>query len=103
MRPGRLAAACGVLIGTPTYLSTCFHLNDIARRLHGHCMTIAPACLPARPPGQVFATGNEYLERCNGTPAFLAPEMMKPNTRYRCGTRVRRRGPARGVGVLAQI
>lgn len=32
---------------------------------------------------KVFATGNEYLERCNGTPAFLAPEMMKPNTRYR--------------------
>ena len=31
----------------------------------------------------MFATGNEYLERCNGTPAFLAPEMMKPNTRYR--------------------
>ena len=30
---------------------------------------------------KVFATGNEYLERCNGTPAFLAPEMMKPNTR----------------------
>ncbi|MEW5301799.1 MAG: hypothetical protein WDW36_004637 [Sanguina aurantia] len=32
---------------------------------------------------KVFATGNEYLERCNGTPAFLAPEMMRPNTRYR--------------------
>ncbi|KAJ9508791.1 hypothetical protein QJQ45_028102, partial [Haematococcus lacustris] len=32
---------------------------------------------------KIFATGNEYLERCNGTPAFLAPEMMKPNTRYR--------------------
>ncbi|KAG1671651.1 hypothetical protein FOA52_006882 [Chlamydomonas sp. UWO 241] len=32
---------------------------------------------------KVFATNNEYLERCNGTPGFLAPEMMKPNTRYR--------------------
>lgn len=32
---------------------------------------------------KVFATGNEYLDRCNGTPAFLAPEMMKPNTKYR--------------------
>ncbi len=32
---------------------------------------------------QIFATGNEYLERCNGTPAFLAPEMMKPNMRFR--------------------
>jgi calcium/calmodulin-dependent protein kinase kinase 2 len=34
-------------------------------------------------PAQIFATGNEYLERCNGTPAFLAPEMMKPNSRFR--------------------
>eukprot|EP00210_Caulerpa_lentillifera_P004735 g4519.t1 len=32
---------------------------------------------------KVIVSGNEYLERCNGTPAFLAPEMMKPNTRYR--------------------
>eukprot|EP00798_Chlamydomonas_sp_ICE-L_P028505 gene28505-31662_t len=32
---------------------------------------------------KVFATGNEYLSRCNGTPAFLAPEMMKPNSRYK--------------------
>ena len=23
------------------------------------------------------------FDRCNGTPAFLAPEMMKPHTRYR--------------------
>lgn len=44
---------------------------------------------------QVFATGNEYLERCNGTPAFLAPEMMRPNTRYRCGTK--------GVGEVDQL
>ena len=26
------------------------------------------------------------FERCNGTPAFLAPEMMKPQARYRCST-----------------
>lgn len=32
---------------------------------------------------KLIATTNEYLDRCNGTPAFLAPEMMKPNTRYR--------------------
>ena len=32
---------------------------------------------------KLIATQNEYLDRCNGTPAFLAPEMMKPNTRYR--------------------
>ncbi|CAD7704676.1 unnamed protein product [Ostreobium quekettii] len=32
---------------------------------------------------KVIVSGNEYLERCNGTPAFLAPEMMKPNSRYR--------------------
>lgn len=31
---------------------------------------------------KVFAS-NEYLDRCNGTPAFLAPEMMKPNSKYR--------------------
>lgn len=24
------------------------------------------------------------FDRCNGTPAFLAPEMMKPHARYRC-------------------
>lgn len=39
--------------------------------------------LTPRPVTQVFATGNEYLERCNGTPAFLAPEMMRPNSRFR--------------------
>ncbi|GMH35908.1 hypothetical protein BSKO_03776 [Bryopsis sp. KO-2023] len=32
---------------------------------------------------KVIVSGNEYLERCNGTPAFLAPEMMRPNSRYR--------------------
>ncbi|KAK9839649.1 hypothetical protein WJX81_003229 [Elliptochloris bilobata] len=26
---------------------------------------------------------DEYLERCQGTPAFLAPEMMRPHSRYR--------------------
>lgn len=26
------------------------------------------------------------FDRCNGTPAFLAPEMMKPHARYRCGS-----------------
>lgn len=36
---------------------------------------------------KVIISGNEYLERCNGTPAFLAPEMMKPHSRYRWGTR----------------
>ena len=33
---------------------------------------------------KVIMSGNEYLERCNGTPAFLAPEMMRPHSRYRC-------------------
>jgi hypothetical protein len=50
---------------------------------------LSPNPPPPPPPHthhtQIFATGNEYLERCNGTPAFLAPEMMKPNTRYRWG------------------
>ena len=32
---------------------------------------------------KVIISGNEYLERCNGTPAFLAPEMMRPQSRYR--------------------
>ena len=32
---------------------------------------------------KVIISGNEYLERCNGTPAFLAPEMMRPHSRYR--------------------
>lgn len=32
---------------------------------------------------QVLGSGNEYLEKCQGTPAFLAPEMMRPNSRYR--------------------
>ena len=27
---------------------------------------------------KVLFTGNEYLEKCTGTPAFLAPEMMRP-------------------------
>ena len=26
---------------------------------------------------------NEYLEQRDGTPAFLAPEMMRPHSRYR--------------------
>lgn len=34
---------------------------------------------------KVIISGNEYLERCNGTPAFLAPEMMRPHSRYRQG------------------
>ena len=36
---------------------------------------------------KVIISGNEYLERCNGTPAFLAPEMMRPQSRYRCAHR----------------
>ena len=36
---------------------------------------------------KVIMSGNEYLERCNGTPAFLAPEMMRPHSRYRCASR----------------
>lgn len=32
---------------------------------------------------KLIISGNEYLERCNGTPAFLAPEMMRPQSRYR--------------------
>ena len=36
---------------------------------------------------KVIMSGNEYLERCNGTPAFLAPEMMRPHSRYRCAGR----------------
>ncbi|KAK9823463.1 hypothetical protein WJX72_002919 [[Myrmecia] bisecta] len=32
---------------------------------------------------KVIGSANEYLERCNGTPAFLAPEMMTPQSRYR--------------------
>lgn len=32
---------------------------------------------------RVFVTGNEYFDRFRGTPAFLAPEMMKPQTHYR--------------------
>eukprot|EP00884_Botryococcus_braunii_P004062 jgi/Botrbrau1/13657/Bobra.0292s0007.1 len=32
---------------------------------------------------KLILSGNEYLERCNGTPAFLAPEMMRPQSRYR--------------------
>lgn len=35
---------------------------------------------------KVIISGNEYLERCNGTPAFLAPEMMRPQSRYRCSS-----------------
>ncbi len=33
---------------------------------------------------KVLGSGNEYLEKCQGTPAFLAPEMMRPHSRYRC-------------------
>ncbi len=32
---------------------------------------------------QELASEDEILDRCNGTPAFLAPEMMKPNARFR--------------------
>ncbi len=34
---------------------------------------------------QVLANEDEELDRCNGTPAFLAPEMMKPHARFRWG------------------
>ena len=30
-----------------------------------------------------MATEDGEFDRCNGTPAFLAPEMMKPHARYR--------------------
>lgn len=32
---------------------------------------------------RVFVTGNEYFDRFRGTPAFLAPEIMKHQTHYR--------------------
>jgi serine/threonine protein kinase len=32
---------------------------------------------------RVFVTGNEYFDRFRGTPAFLAPEIMKRQTHYR--------------------
>ena len=32
----------------------------------------------------MLGSGNEYLDKCQGTPAFLAPEMMRPHSRYRC-------------------
>lgn len=35
---------------------------------------------------KVLGSGNEYLEKCQGTPAFLAPEMMRPHSRYRCAS-----------------
>ncbi len=67
-------------------------LTDLSRMAHESCRLVSLHALVfqeaqrarrACPVPQIFATGNEYLERCNGTPAFLAPEMMKPNTRYR--------------------
>lgn len=33
---------------------------------------------------KLIVHGDDTLDRCNGTPAFLAPEMMKPNSQYRC-------------------
>jgi hypothetical protein len=42
--------------------------------------TVQCACMCA----QVLGSGNEYLDKCQGTPAFLAPEMMRPHSRYRC-------------------
>lgn len=32
---------------------------------------------------KILPAGEEILDRCNGTPAFLAPEMMHPGARYR--------------------
>ncbi|EFN56955.1 hypothetical protein CHLNCDRAFT_143521 [Chlorella variabilis] len=32
---------------------------------------------------KVLSESDAQFERCNGTPAFLAPEMMRPNARYR--------------------
>jgi [calcium/calmodulin-dependent protein kinase] kinase len=32
---------------------------------------------------KVLADSEAEFDRCNGTPAFLAPEMMRPNARYR--------------------
>lgn len=40
---------------------------------------------------KVLGSGNEYLEKCQGTPAFLAPEMMRPHSRYRCHSMPHRR------------
>lgn len=43
-----------------------------------------PACIV--PCSKVMAGEGEdegLFDRCNGTPAFLAPEMMKPHARYR--------------------
>lgn len=34
-------------------------------------------------PGDGHGEGGGYLDTCNGTPAFLAPEMMKPRAKYR--------------------
>lgn len=32
---------------------------------------------------KIIMHGDDTLDRCNGTPAFLAPEMMRPNSKYR--------------------
>jgi hypothetical protein len=37
----------------------------------------------ALPCSKVMKDADAEFERCNGTPAFLAPEMMRPHARYR--------------------
>ncbi len=32
---------------------------------------------------KLISGGDDTLDRCNGTPAFLAPEMMRPKSKYR--------------------
>ncbi len=59
-----------------------------------HCPIIKPATphLPlslaasphsVAPCSKVLSDSDAQFDRCNGTPAFLAPEMMRPNARYR--------------------
>eukprot|EP00887_Chlorella_sp_A99_P003545 scaffold7.g3545.t1 len=47
----------------------------------GGCGVAVDACVLAR--HKVMTWEDEEFDRCNGTPAFLAPEMMRPHARYR--------------------
>jgi len=38
------------------------------------------------PCSKLLAEEDGEFDRCNGTPAFLAPEMMRPHARYRWGS-----------------
>lgn len=72
------SAACSLLLNCPATLP-----SQLRCRLPTNAPPPVDSCCSKVMAGEGEEDG--VFDRCNGTPAFLAPEMMRPHARYRCG------------------